>query len=103
MAHWLLVVTVGTLSVGTLTAGTASWRGLPATAVGAVTAGTDWLALTVGTDGRLADQGSAEIRFEGEQLYDSVKGGPHGSGTGKTVMFVIYDKAQAYPRFVVSF
>jgi hypothetical protein len=41
-------------------------------------------------------------------LFDSVKGGPHrphkaGPGKDDSVMFVLYDLAQAYPEYVVTF
>ena len=41
-------------------------------------------------------------------LYDSVRGGPHmpacsGPGDNDSVMFVLYDLAQAYPEYVVTY
>jgi hypothetical protein len=41
-------------------------------------------------------------------LYDSVRGGPHrptrsGAGDDDSPMFVLYDLAQAYPEYVVSY
>jgi hypothetical protein len=41
-------------------------------------------------------------------LYDSVRGGPHqpgiaGAGDNDSPMFVLYDLAQAYPEYVVTF
>jgi hypothetical protein len=41
-------------------------------------------------------------------LYDSVRGGPHrpgiaGSGDNDSPMFVLYDLAQAYPEYVVTY
>jgi hypothetical protein len=44
----------------------------------------------------------------GGVLYDSVRGGPHqptrqGAGDNESRMFVLYDLAQAYPEYVVSY
>ena len=41
-------------------------------------------------------------------LYDSVRGGPHrptkaGAGEDDSPMFVVYDLAQAYPEYVISY
>ena len=46
--------------------------------------------------------GPCEIAFEGEHLYDSVKGGPHSSPSGASCMFVVYTTTQAYPRFLIE-
>lgn len=46
--------------------------------------------------------GPCEISFQGANLYDSVKGGPHQSPSGSSCMFVVYTTTQAYPRFLID-
>ncbi len=40
-------------------------------------------------------------------LYDSVQGGPHRgwfrADDTKTIMYVVYDNAQAYPSYLITF
>merc|ERR1712218_553685 len=35
--------------------------------------------------------------------YDSVEGGPHGSGSNPSMIYVVYDGAQAFPEFLVTY
>ena len=42
------------------------------------------------------------------KLFDSVKGGPHrptssGPGRNDSAMYVLYDLAQAYPEYIVTY